>query len=132
MQPAIRRDASAHDPAAEALPASQRVLAARLSKRPKDLYELWHEYQVGCGDLKAAKDFTTIERGANKFAYSRRKCFGTLYQVWFARGSRVTQQLTRSIQSTVDSSRLQTSWWLSVLIVCAVASKPACVVQNLK
>ncbi|KAL3666787.1 hypothetical protein V7S43_008407 [Phytophthora oleae] len=75
MQPAIRRDASAHDPAAEALPASQRVLAARLSKRPKDLYELWHEYQVGCGDLKAAKDFTTIGRGANKFAYSRRKVF---------------------------------------------------------
>lgn len=49
--------------------------AARLSKRPKDLYELWHEYQLGSGGLKPAKEFTSIERGANKFAYSRRKVF---------------------------------------------------------
>ncbi|KAL3664985.1 hypothetical protein V7S43_010160 [Phytophthora oleae] len=67
MQPAIRPEASA------TLPVTRRV--ARLSKRPKDLFQLWHEYQVGCGDLKAAKDFTPIERGANKFAYSRRKVF---------------------------------------------------------
>ncbi|EEY53817.1 uncharacterized protein PITG_07421 [Phytophthora infestans T30-4] len=30
---------------------------------------------VGCGDLKAAKDFTAIERGASKFAFSRRNVF---------------------------------------------------------
>ncbi|OWZ02108.1 hypothetical protein PHMEG_00026389 [Phytophthora megakarya] len=75
MYPAVRHDISAHDPPVEDLPGTRRVLTARLSKRPKDLYELWHEYQVGCGDLKAAKEFTTVERGANKFAYSRRKVF---------------------------------------------------------
>ncbi|OWZ18461.1 LOW QUALITY PROTEIN: hypothetical protein PHMEG_0007446 [Phytophthora megakarya] len=32
-------------------------------------------YDMICGDLKAAKDFTAVERGANKLAYSRRKVF---------------------------------------------------------
>lgn len=73
IQPGVRRDVSAHIPAGEVPPTRQR--AARLSKRPKDLYELWHEYKVGCAELKAAKDFTAAERGANKFAYSRRKVF---------------------------------------------------------
>ncbi|ETI38353.1 hypothetical protein F442_15696 [Phytophthora nicotianae P10297] len=50
-----------------------RPAVARFSKRPKDLYELWHEYQFGISGLKAAKEFTPAERGANKFAYSRRK-----------------------------------------------------------
>ncbi|EGZ10710.1 hypothetical protein PHYSODRAFT_317819 [Phytophthora sojae] len=52
-----------------------RSAAATLSKRPKDLNELWHEYRIGCGGLKPAKDFTAIEQGANKFSYSRRKVF---------------------------------------------------------
>eukprot|EP00644_Phytophthora_capsici_P002597 jgi/Phyca11/105764/e_gw1.11.315.1 len=73
MQRGVRRDASVHIPAAEVPRTKQR--AARLSKRPKGLYELWHEYQVCCAKLKAAKDFTAAERGANKFAYSRRKVF---------------------------------------------------------
>ncbi|ETL82682.1 hypothetical protein L917_17198 [Phytophthora nicotianae] len=51
------------------------TLTARLSKRPKDLYELWYEHQFGLAGLKAAKAFTPTERGANKFAYSRRKHF---------------------------------------------------------
>ncbi|KAG6946786.1 hypothetical protein JG688_00015842 [Phytophthora aleatoria] len=45
-----------------------RIFVARLSKRPKDLLELWHEYQFGCSGLKPAKEFTLFERGANKFA----------------------------------------------------------------
>ncbi|KAH9140690.1 hypothetical protein AeRB84_015099 [Aphanomyces euteiches] len=47
----------------------------QLSKRPKDLFELWHEYEIGCGGRKPAKNFTAAERGANKFAISRRKVF---------------------------------------------------------
>ncbi|OWZ22772.1 hypothetical protein PHMEG_0002469, partial [Phytophthora megakarya] len=46
-----------------------------LSKRPKDLYELWHEFEFGLNGAKAAKLFTAAERGGNKFAYSRRKTF---------------------------------------------------------
>ncbi|ETK97257.1 hypothetical protein L915_00173 [Phytophthora nicotianae] len=53
-----------------------RPVIARLSERPKDLYELWHEYQFGISGLNTAKEFTPAERGANKFAYSRRNLFG--------------------------------------------------------
>ncbi|ETK73968.1 hypothetical protein L915_19155 [Phytophthora nicotianae] len=49
--------------------------SVRLSKRPKDLYELWGEYEFGLNGVKAAREYTAAERGANKFAYSRRKIF---------------------------------------------------------
>ncbi|KAG6962236.1 hypothetical protein JG688_00008702 [Phytophthora aleatoria] len=62
-----------------------RISVARLSKKPKDQYELRYEHQFGCSGLKPAKEFTPVERGANKFAYSRRKGF------WD-----VTTQLVRS------------------------------------
>ncbi|KUF75838.1 hypothetical protein AM587_10003726 [Phytophthora nicotianae] len=76
MQPAFRRNVNTQDIAATPPnPSTHQASTAVLSKRPKDLFELWHEYQIGCGDLKAAKDFTAIERGANKFAFSRRKVF---------------------------------------------------------
>jgi hypothetical protein len=50
---------------------------AVLSKRPKNLHELWHEYTHGIGGNKPAKDFTPQESGhkANKFAYCRRRPF---------------------------------------------------------
>lgn len=65
MQPAFRQDTTIHDVEPQLPPSSisQRRCAARLSKRPKDLFELWREYQAGCGQLKAAQDFTAIERG---------------------------------------------------------------------
>ena len=47
----------------------------QLSKRPKDLYSLWTEYTHGLGGLKAARDFTSVERGAVKQKYYRRKTF---------------------------------------------------------
>ncbi|ETP31664.1 hypothetical protein F442_19500 [Phytophthora nicotianae P10297] len=49
--------------------------SVRLSKRPKDLYELWGEYEFGLNGVKAAREYTAAERGVNKFAYSRRKIF---------------------------------------------------------
>ncbi|KAG1689229.1 hypothetical protein DVH05_002723 [Phytophthora capsici] len=48
---------------------------ASLSKRPRDLFELWREFEFGLNGEKPAKEFTRSERGANKFAYSRRKVF---------------------------------------------------------
>ncbi|EEY64813.1 uncharacterized protein PITG_15602 [Phytophthora infestans T30-4] len=54
---------------------TQRDYQKLLAVRPKDLYELWEEYQFGLSGLKPAKDFTAADRGANKFAYSRRKVF---------------------------------------------------------
>ena len=48
---------------------------ARLSKAPKELLTLWHEYLYGLNGNKPAKDFTYTERGRCKYTYSRRKCF---------------------------------------------------------
>lgn len=60
---------------AEAVTGDSHTRPPTLSKRPKDLYELWHEFEFGLSGSKAAKYFTSAERGANKFAYSRRKAF---------------------------------------------------------
>jgi hypothetical protein len=57
--------------AAEALAVP--VLVAELSRGPKTLFDLWIEYAFGIGGRKAAKDFTSFERGKNRFAYCRRK-----------------------------------------------------------
>ncbi len=47
---------------------------ASLSPNPKNLYEVWQEYQVGIGGRKAAKLFTAKERGGKvKHKYHRRK-----------------------------------------------------------
>lgn len=54
---------------------AERRLIIQLSSCPKTLHSLWTEYQHGIGGRKAAKDFTLVERGANKFSYSRRKTF---------------------------------------------------------
>ena len=46
---------------------------AELSARPKNIYSLWHEYEFGLGNRKAAKEFTAIERGRVKHIYCKRK-----------------------------------------------------------
>ena len=40
---------------------------------PTTIHTLWLEYTTGIGGRKAARLFTTQERGQNKFKYSRRK-----------------------------------------------------------
>lgn len=64
----------------ESLPAfrhnpSQRLPAfqASLIPNPRDLYVLWQEYEFGVGGRKAAKEFSSVERGRVKFKYCRRK-----------------------------------------------------------
>ncbi|EEY63388.1 uncharacterized protein PITG_15104 [Phytophthora infestans T30-4] len=49
----------------------QAILRRIAMQPPKDLYELWHEYQLGSGGLKPAKEFTSIERGANNVSNVR-------------------------------------------------------------
>jgi hypothetical protein len=44
-----------------------------LSPKPKDIYQLWEEYEFGIGGRKAAKLFNTAQRGKNKYKYHRRK-----------------------------------------------------------
>ena len=62
------------------------VVLPRLSKRPKDLYVLWAEYEHGVGGVKPAKSFTRAERGHNKFAFSRRAVFWRMVVSLVARG----------------------------------------------
>ena len=50
-------------------------MPARLSRCPKTLFDLWHEYQFGLSGCKPAKEFTLIERGKAKSVFCRRKVF---------------------------------------------------------
>jgi hypothetical protein len=51
---------------------------ARLAARPKNLHDLYHEYQFGLGGSKPAKLFSSAERGSCRFTYSLRLGFWTL------------------------------------------------------
>lgn len=44
-----------------------------LSDNPKDLYVLWEEYEFGLQGRKAAKSFSSRERGRVRYKYHRRK-----------------------------------------------------------
>ena len=54
------------------------ALRATLCKRPKSLYVLWQEFELGIAGRKAAKEFTSLERGRCRFTYSLRKPFWDL------------------------------------------------------
>jgi hypothetical protein len=59
---------------------------ASLSKRPRDLFELWKEYEFGTGRSKPAKDFTARERGTCKCVYSLRMNFWSQVERLIRRG----------------------------------------------
>ena len=53
--------------------------APSLSPNPKNLFQLWREYQVGIGGRKAARLFSQSERGGKvKHKYCRRKVIWSL------------------------------------------------------
>ena len=54
-------------------PTGEPIVPATLSPLPKTIHTLWLEYQFGIGGRKAAKDFTSFERGKVKYNYHRRK-----------------------------------------------------------
>ena len=66
-------DARTDDAALLLATAGVSAAPASLSPNPKNLYELWHEYQVGLGGRKPAKMFSSRERGGKvKHKYHRR------------------------------------------------------------
>ncbi len=67
------------------------VLGLRLSKRPRVLYVLWMEFEVGLDEGKLARDYTPSERGANWYAYSQCKNY------WDAVGSLLTKGYSISL-----------------------------------
>lgn len=50
-------------------------LVASLSRLPRTLHDLWHEWEFGFAGKKAAKDFTPAERGKVKHSFYKRKFF---------------------------------------------------------
>ena len=50
-------------------------MPTRLSRCPKTLFDLWHEYQFGLSGYKPAKELNVIERGKTKIMYCCMKVF---------------------------------------------------------
>ena len=80
MRPVVtlRRHAPARANAGEVLVVQVQVPSTgtvSLSKHPRTLLLLWHEYLHGLGNNKAVKDFSREERGQEKQKYSKRKLF---------------------------------------------------------
>ena len=55
-------------------------------KYPNDLFTVWKEWEFGMNGMKPAKDFTSHERGANKFTYCQCKVFWDAVNQLIARG----------------------------------------------
>ena len=58
----------------------------KLLKNPKVLYTLRKEWEFGLNGIKAAKDFTYHERGANKFSVFRCKVFWDAVTILISKG----------------------------------------------
>lgn len=76
-QPVVRArtEAAAEENAPENAPSAPSRTQRKLLGTPKNLYDLWTEYEFGLGNNKPAKSFTSKERGKCRSAYSRRKIF---------------------------------------------------------
>ena len=66
---------------------------AELSKNPRSLYTLWHEYEFGIGSRKPAKHFDARDRGANRYNYSKRKVFWDLLSLMIRRGRQANEAI---------------------------------------
>ena len=49
------------------------AMMASLMPTPRSLHDLWNEFQHGIGGRKAARLFTSAERGRSKYKFHRRK-----------------------------------------------------------
>ena len=68
---------------------------AELSKNPRSLYTLWHEYKFGIGSRKAANDFVVRDRGANRHNYSKCKVFLYLVSLMVRRGRQANEAIDK-------------------------------------
>jgi hypothetical protein len=87
----------------------------KLSKNPRDLYVVWKEWEFGLNGTKPARDFTIHERGANRFAFSRRK------NVWDA----VTRMIAHGFTSDTAIDRIYLVYGRkkSVCTICNLLAK---------
>lgn len=66
---------------------------AQLTKNIRSLYILWNEFEFGLGGSKAAKDYNSRDRGANRFLYSKRKVFWDLVVIMVNRGRQANEAI---------------------------------------
>ncbi|RHY19920.1 hypothetical protein DYB32_010143 [Aphanomyces invadans] len=83
VQPVVR---SVTTPTDHGAPGVLSRPTARLTKRPRDLFELWKEYEFGIGGVKPAKLFNEKERGKAKFVFCFRLKFWVLVEGMLKRG----------------------------------------------
>lgn len=60
--------------------------AYTLSKTPKSIHSLWDEYEYGNGGRVAAKDFNSVQRGAVRFTFCRRKVVWDCVKAYINKG----------------------------------------------
>lgn len=72
----------------------------KLSKCPRDLYVLWHEYEFGQGGLKPAKASLHANVALAKPRTGGERCSGTLSALWCDVAARVMLLLTKSTACT--------------------------------
>ena len=63
-----------------------RITKATLSRNPKTLYILWHEYDFEVGERRPAKSFSRKDRGDNRHVYSKRNVLWSLVVQMVGRG----------------------------------------------
>jgi hypothetical protein len=97
------------------------VPGQQLSRRPGDLYVLWREYALGLNGMKPARDYTPSERGANRYAYSRRNNF------WKAICSLMTQGYSADTAIDKVYEVYGKSQSVSAILDAIIADKQACI-----
>jgi hypothetical protein len=79
---------------------------ASLSPRPKSLDDLWVEWDVGIGGRKAAKLFTSVERGPVSDTFYRRKLFWDV----------CTNQINRGVTATIACARIRQAYGVNLSV----------------
>jgi len=82
VQPRVRSIAQVEAPEATTMG----TVRLRHLGTPKNLYDLWKEYEFGLDGRKPAKNLTSTERGKCKSSYSRRKIFWDLVENMVRKG----------------------------------------------
>ena len=77
----------ANQPVVRTVPNQESTMNQNLLSKPKNLFELWNEHELGINGKKPAWAFTSVERGRCKFPYSSRKIFWDVVDLMIRRGS---------------------------------------------
>ena len=98
-----------------------RPVVSKLSNCPGDLYVLWREYALGVNRGKPPRDYSPSERGANRYAYSRRK------KIWNAICSLMMKGYTANTAIDKVYEVYGKSKCVMAILDAMIADKQACI-----